>query len=169
MFPALSPFCFLRAYAAFMTDRDRSADPGPTAAGPLPRKAPGQTWESFADSLVSKAQREGAFDNLPGVGKPIPGLDEPFDPMWWAKQKLKRENIAVAPVGLDARRKIEQAIERIWDQPTESAALAAIRAVNADIRHANARHVAGPASTLAPLNEEATLERWRKRRPRENF
>ncbi len=39
---------------------------------------------------------EGAFDNLPGEGKPIPGIDEPYDPLWWIKAWIRRERLAEA-------------------------------------------------------------------------
>ena len=43
------------------------------------RKPPGVTWETWIDSQVRRGMEEGAFDNLPGHGKPLPGLDRPRD------------------------------------------------------------------------------------------
>jgi len=36
---------------------------------------------------------EGQFDDLPGKGKPIAGLDRPYDPAWWAKKFVERERL----------------------------------------------------------------------------
>jgi hypothetical protein len=36
---------------------------------------------------------EGDFDNLPGLGKPIPDIDEPYDPMWWVRPWVRREGM----------------------------------------------------------------------------
>ncbi len=47
--------------------------------------------ELISDNRIRQAMEEGEFDNLPGLGKPIPDIDEPYDPNWWAKQWMKRE------------------------------------------------------------------------------
>ena len=49
------------------------------------RKPPGTSWESWIDSQIRVAQEQGAFDNLPGAGKPLPNIDQDYDPMWWVK------------------------------------------------------------------------------------
>ena len=49
--------------------------------------------DRLVDYLVKKAHSEGAFDNLPGAGKPIPDLEEPYDELWWAKKLLEREGL----------------------------------------------------------------------------
>jgi hypothetical protein len=36
---------------------------------------------------------EGKLDDLPGFGKPIPDIDEPYDPDWWIKKWVKREKL----------------------------------------------------------------------------
>jgi hypothetical protein len=53
-------------------------------------------WTIVAEQLIRAAQDEGKFDNLPGFGKPIPGIDEPHDEFWWIKAKLKREQLSVS-------------------------------------------------------------------------
>ena len=35
----------------------------------------------------------GEFENLPGLAKPIPDIDEPYDPNWWVKQWFRREKL----------------------------------------------------------------------------
>ena len=42
--------------------------------------------------------RKGAFDNLPGAGKPLPNLDEVYDPLWWVKRRVQREQISMLPL-----------------------------------------------------------------------
>lgn len=54
-------------------------------------------WQGLADELIRQAQAEGEFENLPGFGQPIPGIDEPYDELWWVKEKLKREQITQLP------------------------------------------------------------------------
>lgn len=50
----------------------------------------------------------GEFDDLPGSGKPIPDLDRPYDPEWWAKKLIERErlrDIGLGPSGNAVRKK----------------------------------------------------------------
>ena len=47
--------------------------------------------ELVAENRIREAIEEGQFDDLPGLGKPIPDIDEPYDPDWWAKQWIRRE------------------------------------------------------------------------------
>jgi hypothetical protein len=50
--------------------------------------------ELISDNRIRQAMEEGQFDNLPGFGKPIPDIDEPYDPMWWVKKWMKREKLS---------------------------------------------------------------------------
>lgn len=48
---------------------------------------------TYCDYLIQKAAADGAFDSLPGTGKPLPGIDAPYDDLWWAKEMLRREEL----------------------------------------------------------------------------
>ena len=61
-------------------------------------------WESAIDKQIREATERGEFDNLPGAGKPIKGLDQPYDENWWVKEPAARENMAVVPPCRCARR-----------------------------------------------------------------
>ncbi len=50
--------------------------------------------ELIADNRIRQAMEEGQFDDLPGLGKPIPDIDEPYDPLWWVKKWMKREKLS---------------------------------------------------------------------------
>lgn len=52
-----------------------------------------------ADDKIRAAIECGQFDNLPGFGKPCAACDEPYDPHWWIRRKLKAESIQ--PLGLE--------------------------------------------------------------------
>ena len=47
----------------------------------------------IADNKIRAAIAAGEFGNLPGYGKPIESIDEPYDPHWWIRQKLRREEL----------------------------------------------------------------------------
>jgi hypothetical protein len=50
-----------------------------------------------AENKLRAAIEAGEFDNLPGLGKPSPLIDEPYDPLWWVRAKLKAEQLPVRP------------------------------------------------------------------------
>jgi hypothetical protein len=45
------------------------------------------------EKLIQAAQERGEFDGLPGAGKPIPDLDQPYDECWWVRKWLEREDL----------------------------------------------------------------------------
>ena len=143
-----------------MAEDKKSQKRGQKPTGQMPKKPAGQTWESFADSLINRAQSEGAFDHLPGTGKPIPGLDEPYDPSWWCNKLVKREKLSFAPGHLELKRQVEKDLELVWKLTSESKVRETIRRINARIRKANATNISGPPSTLTALNEDETIKAW---------
>jgi len=50
-------------------------------------------YESLIDQQIRAAEARGEFDDLPGAGKPLTGLDKPYSEDWWLKQLAERENI----------------------------------------------------------------------------
>ena len=85
------------------------------------RKPPGTSWETWIDVQVRVAREQGAFDNLPGAGKPLPNLDQEYDPLWWVKQLIQREQVSILPPSLELLRKVEKelaAIEKLDDEAT---------------------------------------------------
>ncbi len=46
-----------------------------------------------AENRVREAIEEGQFDDPPGLGQPIPDIDEPYDPDWWIKKWIRREGM----------------------------------------------------------------------------
>ena len=51
-------------------------------------------YESWVERQVREAIERGEFDNLPGQGKPIKGLNGRDDENWWVKSYLEREQLA---------------------------------------------------------------------------
>ena len=84
------------------------------------RKPPGMTFETWVDRQIREAQERGEFDNLPGVGKPIPGLDAD-DELWWVKQYLRRENLSYLPPTLALRKEVEQVLAAVPEATSDSA------------------------------------------------
>lgn len=126
------------------------------------RKAAGESWESFSDRLIRKAQQEGAFNHLPGMGKPIEDLDVPYDEDWWIKKKLRDENLSLTPPALEARLDIERTLENINSLNSEFEVRRRLETLNERVRQAHFSHVPGPADGARPVDIEAVVTRWRQ-------
>lgn len=102
-------------------------------------------WDSLAEDRIREAQASGEFDNLPGFGKPIPGIDEPYDELWWVKDKLKREGLSNLPPALALRLDVERTLARIQTLTAESDVRRELAALNERIRKLGARPLWGTA------------------------
>lgn len=132
---------------------------------PTPERKPaGQSWESFAERRLREAIEEGKFANLPGFGKPIPGIDEPWDENSWVRQKLKDEQINALPPILEARLRIEQFRRELPGLTSEHEVRRLIAALNEFIRSAHYSHIPGPPEGVASLEADAVVEEWRRLR-----
>ena len=128
------------------------------------RKPPERSWESWVEEQIQNAQRDGEFDRLEGKGRPIPGIEEPYDPMWWIKKLLEREKLSVLPPALEVRAKADRMLDDVWALPSEARVVERVAAINAEIARANRTTAAGPPTTLSPLDTDTVVEEWRRRR-----
>ena len=129
------------------------------------KKPPTKSWESWVEEQIEEARADGVFDRLEGKGKPIAGLLEPYDPLWWVKKLLEREKLSVLPPALDIRAKVERSLDALWRLGSEALVRASVRAINEEIGRANRTSAEGPLTSLAPLDGDAIVARWRERRP----
>ena len=128
------------------------------------RKPPGTSWETWIDAQIRVAREQGAFDNLPGAGKPLPNLDQPYDPLWWVKQLVRREQVSDLPPSLELLRKVERELAALEKLPDEAAVRRQVAALNADIAKVNATVVEGPPTRLGTLDVDRIVARWRRAR-----
>ncbi|HEV7655881.1 MAG TPA: DUF1992 domain-containing protein [Mycobacteriales bacterium] len=125
-------------------------------------------FRSVVDAQLRAAEARGAFQNLPGSGKPIPGLLDPDDPEWWIKGFIKREKVpaeAMLPPALALRREIERL-------PGTVAKLRSERAVRdhvEDLNHRIRRWIQipiGPQLPVQVVDVDAVVAAWTEaRRP----
>ena len=121
-------------------------------------------YESWIDRQIREAQERGAFDNLPGAGRPL-HLDD--DPDWWIKAKMAREKLEPAlPEPLLLRREVENIQEALVDVADEATARAILEALNDRIRGYYAQPTTGPFIAVRLVDVQAELDRWRQRRSR---
>jgi Domain of unknown function (DUF1992) len=128
------------------------------------RKPPGTSWESWIDAQIRVAMEEGAFDNLPGAGKPLPDRGQEYDPLWWVKQLAQREQISLLPPSLELLRKVERELATIEKLPDEATVRRRVAALNVEIARVNATVVEGPPTRLGKLDVDQVVARWRRTR-----
>jgi len=121
-------------------------------------------WESWFEEQIRQAQEEGAFENLPGAGKPLPDLEESYDPDWWVKKLIRREKVSVLSPALELLRQVESEFEKIWKARDEAEVRVRVHALNAEIATVNARTAEGPPTRLGLL--DSVVEEWRTRASR---
>lgn len=112
---------------------------------------------------IRDAERQGAFENLPGKGKPIPDIDTPRTELAWLTGYLKRENVDVAimlPPSLALAREVERLPELLREQRTEAQVRELVEDLNARIRLAVLRPQEGPPMRVSPLDVDALVSQW---------
>lgn len=127
------------------------------------RKPLGTGYEPWIEAQIRVAMEEGAFDNLPGAGKPI-ATDQLFDPDWWVKQLMQRDQVSWIPPWLEFKRKVEAELAAIGKLTDEVTVRTRVAALNAAIAKANATVVEGPPSSVATLDIDQVVARWRTTR-----
>lgn len=128
------------------------------------RKPPGVSWESWAEQAIREGMERGEFDDLEGKGRPLPGLDQPHDELWWVKAKLAREELVVVPPTLAVRRDREQLLANLGTFSSETRVREVTGELNDRIRRINRYGAEGPPSTAMPLDVDEVVARWRTAR-----
>jgi hypothetical protein len=121
-------------------------------------------WVAKAEAEIRAAQERGEFDNLPGMGKPLPGRNVPYDESWWITSFLRRQDVPadlLLPAPLLLREKIEQLPDEVRDLPTEESVRAYVADLNAQVL-AWLRNPTGPRVVVRPVNVDETVRRWRR-------
>lgn len=128
------------------------------------RKPTGVSFESWVDKQIREAEQRGDFSALPGFGKPIPGLERPYDETWWIKAKMQREGLSVLPPSLRLRKEAEDAREAASGARTEAEVRRILTEVNDRIRKALLMPPEGPPLNLRPFDVDAVVQEWREQR-----
>jgi hypothetical protein len=126
------------------------------------RKPLETSWETWIEAQIRVAMEDGAFDNLPGAGKPLPNFGQEYDPLWWQKHLVQREQITALPPSLELLRKVQEelaTIERLHDEATVRRR---IDALNVEIAKVNATVMEGPPTRLGRLDVDQVVARWRR-------
>lgn len=130
--------------------------------------APDPRHESVVERQIREAQERGAFDDLPGKGKPLPGLDGTFDENWWIRGFLRREGLpsdALLPAPVQLRKEIDRLAETVRPMRDERRVRDAVEELNLRIVE-HIRFPSGPRVPIRKLDPDEVVARWRAERPR---
>ena len=118
-----------------------------------------------AEYLVRDAMAQGKFDNLKYAGKPIPGLGDSYDPDWWVKGLIQRENISgLGPAAILLRAEDAELDATLDAQYTEQQARDLLQDFNRRVIDARRQLQGGPPVITKTRDVDEELERWRSRR-----
>ncbi|MDN5918717.1 MAG: DUF1992 domain-containing protein [Pseudonocardia sp.] len=129
--------------------------------------APDPRYETAVDRQIREAQEQGYFDDLPGKGKPLPGLDGKFDENWWIRGFLRREGLptdALLPASVQLRKEIDRLPETVRTLRDERWVRDLVDELNVRIVE-HMRFPSGPRVPVRKLDPEAVVARWRAERP----
>lgn len=132
---------------------------------PAPR--PGQRFQNqglWVDLQIRAAIERGEFDDLPGAGKPLEGIDGAHDPDWWVKNLIEREQISVLPAALALRREDDELDELLDRLGRDEDVRTTLEDFNRRVVEARRQLQGGPPVITALREIDVEIARWTERR-----
>ncbi|WP_432513098.1 DnaJ family domain-containing protein [Kineococcus sp. SYSU DK001] len=131
------------------------------------REPVGRRFEDRVERLVREALDRGDFDDLPGAGAPLRGLDREFSAEQWAADKARREGFDVTgmlPPALALRREREVLARDVHELTSEGVVREVVAGFNDRVRELYRRPAEGPFVAVALLDADALVGEWTQRR-----
>jgi hypothetical protein len=131
------------------------------------RKPPGMNFTSWIDQQISEAAERGAFENLPGAGKPLPPRPDNDDGTAWIRDKLQREGVSadeLLPPPLKLRKERHRLIDSVPEMTSEQEVIDAARELNRRIAEWR-RIPVGPPVHVPLADLDTLLASWREAHP----
>lgn len=116
--------------------------------------------EPWIERVIREAQEAGKFDDVPGTGEPIPDIDRPYEPGWWARRWIARERQREASAEL--AHAVERELPRVLAGTVEHETRSGLESLNTKIKAHNARATEG--NDLPLLDVDRLLKEWTQRR-----
>jgi hypothetical protein len=135
------------------------------------RKPPEISFASWIDQQINEATERGAFDNLPGAGKPLPKRGQADAAQAWLQDYLRREGVSteeLLPLPLRLRKEVERLTDTAPELRSEQAVREVVEALNQRILEWR-RIPEGPPVYLPLVDEETMVARWRDAHPKPSF
>ena len=131
------------------------------------RKPGGMTFTSWIDKQIAEATERGAFDNLPGAGKPIPHHGDEDAAQAWLREYLRKEGVsadALLPTPLRLRKAMDRLATEVAGMGSEDEVREAVGELNHQIREWR-RIPVGPPIFVPLVDEDAMVSRWHAAKP----
>jgi len=131
------------------------------------RKPADMTFTSWIDKQIAEATERGAFDNLPGAGKPIPRHGDEDAAQSWLREYLRKEGVsaeALLPPPLRLRKAIDRLAQAVPAMASEREVREAVAELNQEIREWR-RIPLGPPVFVPLVDEESMVSRWHAAHP----
>jgi hypothetical protein len=139
------------------------AEPEPEPAAPAAPTAADRA--AYVETAIQQAIRRGEFDNLPGAGKPLPGLNGRHDPDWWIRRKIESEQLTgLGPPALTLRTEDAALADRLDGMHREQDVRAAIDDFNLRVKEARRQLLGGPPVVTQLRDPDHEMRAWRERR-----
>lgn len=120
---------------------------------------------SWIDKQIQDATERGAFDNLPGTGKPLPNRGT-FSAEAWARDYLRREGVSgedALPTPLRLRKESERLAETVHLLRSEQEVRDVVADLNDRLRTFR-RLPDGPPMIVRLVDEDEMLRQWHESR-----
>lgn len=125
------------------------------------------SFDSWIDQQITEAEERGAFDDLPGAGKPLPNRPEDDDGLAWVRNWMRREGVSpevMLPEPLKLRKEAARLAETVHDLPSEQEVRDTVAELNHRIMEWR-KIPLGPPIFVPLVDEEKMLSTWRERQP----
>lgn len=120
---------------------------------------------AIVEVSIEQAIRRGDFENLPGSGKPIPGLGTTTDPDWWIRRKIERERLTgLGPPALMLRTEYAALTERLDELRTEGEVREYLEDFNHRVIEARRQLLGGPPVITPTVDLDERIRDWKARR-----
>lgn len=147
---------------------DQLAEQGVTERRP-PAAVTARAVQTWVDQTIAQAERQGAFDDLPGAGKPLRDVDTGADPDWWVKSLIEREQLdlsAAMPGAMQLRREKADFPQSLLGLADETAVRERLEDFNERVLADRRRPHVGPGSppVVGRVDVDEMLQAWRSLR-----
>ena len=136
------------------------------------RKPTGMSFETWVDSQITRARDAGAFENLPGAGRPLPKRDRERTSFDWALDWARRESgddpsfvAGMLPPGMALRRERDLLPSAVTQLDSEDDARALAADYNRRVREFWRRPQLTADVVPGLADADALAEHWRTYRP----
>jgi len=145
--------------------RARQSDESDAESEPTSMQLTAENKHEFVETAIQIAIRRGAFDDLPGAGKPLEGLGTHHDPDWWIRRKIESENLTgLGPPAILLRNEDRELDTNLDNLSRESDVRDVLEDFNARVIAARRQLQGGPPVVTKTRDVDAEIGAWRERR-----